>query len=106
MHTFNQFTRPSDYFGISTLKDEKLFYRESTLTKSIRKGKVFIADEFNISSEDCMKAITPVLELKFSEKIIIPGIENKVSIDPDFFFIICQNTRNTFGRMDLPEKIS
>jgi len=105
MHTFNQFTRPSDYFGISTLKDEKLFFRESTLTKSIREGKVFIADEFNISSEDCMKAITPILELKFGEKIIIPGIENKISIDPDFFFIICQNTRNTFGRKDLPEKI-
>jgi hypothetical protein len=34
-----------------------------------------------------------------------PGIENKISIDPDFFFIICQNTKNTFGRKDLPEKI-
>jgi len=52
-----------------------------------------------------MKAITPILELKFGEKIIIPGIENRISIDPDFFFIICQNTRNTFGRKDLPEKI-
>ena len=52
-----------------------------------------------------MKAITPILELKFREDILIPGIENKISIDPDFFFIICQNTKNTFGRKDLPEKI-
>ena len=52
-----------------------------------------------------MKAITPILELKFRNDIIIPGIENKISIDPDFFFIICQNTKNTFGRKDLPEKI-
>jgi len=105
MHTFNQFTRASDYYGISSLKDEKLIFRDGTLTKSIKQGNVFIGDEFNISSEDCMKAITPILELKFNEDILIPGIENKISIDPDFFFIICQNTKNTFGRKDLPEKI-
>ena len=105
MHTFNQFTRPSDYFGISSLKDEKLIFREGTLTKSIKEGNVFIGDEFNISSEDCMKAITPILELKFREDILIPGIEKKISIDPDFFFIICQNTKEIFGRKDLPEKI-
>ena len=34
---------------------------------------------FNISSEDCMKAITPILELKFGKEILIPGIENKIS---------------------------
>ena len=105
MHTFNQFTRSSDYYGISSLKDEKLIFKEGTLTKSIKQGNVFIGDEFNISSEDCMKAITPILELKFGEDILIPGIENKISINPDFFFIICQNTKNTFGRKDLPEKV-
>ena len=105
MHTFNQFTRPNDYYGISSLKDEKLVFKDGTLTKSIKKGNVFIGDEFNISSEDCMKAIIPILELKFGEDILVPGIENKVSIDPDFFFIICQNTKNTFGRKDLPEKL-
>ena len=44
MHTFNQFTRPSDYYGISTLKDEKLIFRDGTLTKSIKQGNVFIGD--------------------------------------------------------------
>ena len=52
-----------------------------------------------------MKAITPILELKFRKEIIIPGIENKILIDPDFFFIICQNTRDTFGRKEIPERI-
>ena len=105
MHTFNQFSRASDYFGISSLKDEKLVFRDGTLTKSIKQGNVFIGDEFNISSENCMKSIAPALELEFNRDIIIPGIENKISIDPDFFFIICQNTKNTFGRKDLPPKI-
>ena len=52
-----------------------------------------------------MKAITPCLELKYNKKIIIPGIEGKIEINPNFFFIICQNTRETFGRKELPEKI-
>ena len=52
-----------------------------------------------------MKSLIPVLELNFSKKIIIPGIEGKIKIDPDFFFIICQNTKDTFGRKELPEKI-
>ena len=52
-----------------------------------------------------MKAMTSILELKYREEILIPGIENKISIDPYFFFIIYQNTKNTFGHKDLPEKI-
>ena len=105
MHTFNQFTRPSDYYGVSSMQDGKLIFRKGPLTKSMELGNVFIGDEFNISSEDCMKAITPCLELKYNKNIIIPGIENEIKINPNFFFIICQNTRETFGRKELPEKI-
>ena len=52
-----------------------------------------------------MKAITPILELKFNENIIIPAIKNQISINLDFFFIICQNINNIFGQKDLPEKL-
>ena len=105
MHTFNQFSRPSDYYGVSSMQDGKLVFRKGPLTKSMKQGNVFIGDEFNISSEDCMKAITPCLELKFNKRIIIPGIENEIKINSNFFFIICQNTRETFGRKELPDKI-
>ena len=105
MQAFHQFTRPSDYFGNFSLDNEQLVFKEGTLTKSIKQGKVFIGDEFNISSEDCMKAITPSLELKFGENILIPGIENEISINPNFYFIICQNDTSTFGRNELPDKI-
>ena len=104
MHTYNQFTRPSDY-GISLMQEGKLIFRRGPLTKSMEEGNVFIGDEFNISSEDCMKVITSCLELKFGKNIIIPGIENEIVINPFFFFILCQNTRETFGRKELPEKI-
>ena len=66
IHTFNQFTRPSDYYGDSSMQDGKLVFRNGPLTKSMKEGKVFIGDEFNISSEDCMKSITPCLELKYN----------------------------------------
>ena len=105
MHTFHQFTRPTDYFGNSSLEKEQLVFKAGTLTKSIKKGKVFIGDEFNISSEDCMKAVSPILELIFGQEIIVPGIEGNVSINSDFFFIICQNDKSSFGRKDLPDKI-
>ena len=71
----------------------------------MEEGNAFTGDEFNISSEDYMKAITPCLELKFGKNIIIPLIENEIKINPFFFFILCQNTRETFGRKELPEKI-
>ena len=71
----------------------------------MEEGNAFTGDEFNISSEDYMKAITPCLELKFGKNIIIPGIEKEIKINPFFFFILCQNTRETFGRKELPEKI-
>lgn len=105
IYTFHQDTKPSDYFGNSTLEKEKLVFKCGALTKAIKEGNVFISDEFNISKENVMKVISPVLEMKFGKNVLIPGIEDKISIDPDFFFIICQNDKGTFGRNDLPEKI-
>ena len=61
MHTFNEYTRPSDYYGILTIKNDELEFVEGTLTRSLNEGNVFIGDEFNISSEDAMKAIFPSL---------------------------------------------
>ena len=52
-----------------------------------------------------MKSVTPLLEQTFNQDLTIPGIEGNTSIDPDFFFIICQNDVGTFGRNELPEKI-
>ena len=33
MHTFNEYTRPSNYFGVSSIKDEKLIFKEGRLQK-------------------------------------------------------------------------
>ena len=105
MNTFNEHTRPNDYFGVASLKDDKLVFKDGNLTKSMKHGVIFIADEFNIASEDCMKCISPALELNYCNNIYIPGIEGKIKMDPDFFLIICQNSKDVFGRKDLPDNI-
>ena len=105
IHTHHSSTKPNDFYGTTTISDSEIIFKEGSLTLAITEGSVYIADEFNISSELNMKSVSPVLEQTFNQDLIIPGIERKVSIDPDFFFIICQNDVGTFGRNELPDKI-
>jgi len=91
IHIFHQGTRPTDYYGSTTIINKALMFKDGHLTLSLKEGNVFIADEFNISSISNMKAVTPVLEQFFEEKCIIPGIEGEICINRNFFFIICQN---------------
>ena len=105
IHTFHQGTRPTDFYGSSTIVNKSLEFKDGHLTLSLKEGIPFIADEFNISPVSNMKSVTPVLEQFFGEKCLIPGIEGEIQINRNFFFIICQNEMCTFGRNDLPEKI-
>jgi MoxR-like ATPase len=105
IHTFHSSTKPNDYYGTTTIGESGVIFKKGSLTNSLNEGSVFIADEFNISSESNMKAVTPVLEQCFNQNLVIPGIEEETQIDPNFFFIICQNDVGTFGRNELPEKM-
>ena len=105
IHTHHSSTKPNDFYGTTTISESEVIFKEGSLTLSITEGSVYIADEFNISSEINMKSVTPVLEQTFNQDLIIPGIEGSTSIDPNFFFIICQNDVGTFGRNELPDKI-
>ena len=105
IHPHHLTTQPKDFYGSTTILDSEVVFKEGSLTLAINEGSVYIADNFNISSELNMKSVTPVLERTFNQDLIIPGIEGITSIDPNFFFIICQNDAWTFGRHVLPEKI-
>ena len=105
IHTHHSSTKPNDFYGTTTISDSEIIFQEGSLTLAITEGCVYIADEFNISSELNMKSVTPVLEQIFNQDLIIPGIEGNTSIDPNFFFIICQNDVGTLGRNELPDKI-
>ena len=105
IHTHHSSTKPNDFYGTTTISESKIIFKEGSLTLALTKGTVYIADEFNISSELNMKSVAPVLEQIFNQELIIPGIEKMRLIDPNFFFIICQNDVGTFGRNELPDKI-
>ena len=105
LHTHHSSTKPNDFYGTTTISESEIIFKEGSLTLATTEGSVYIADEFNISSELNMKSVTPVLEQTFNQDLIIPGIDGITSIDPNFFFIICQNDVGTFGRNELPDKI-
>ena len=105
MHSFHSGTRPSHYYGTTILKGGKIFYKNGSLTNALIIGNIFIADELNLSSISNIKAISPALEINLKYNIYFPGIENPISIHPNFFFVICQNEPGTIGRNYLPQNI-
>ena len=105
MHSFHAGTKPNHYYGTTTLKEGKICYKNGTLTNSLIKGYMFIADELNLSSVSNMNALAPALEMNLNHKIYFPGIENPINIHPNFFFVVCQNEVGTIGRNTLPPNI-
>ena len=105
MYTFNEGTKPHDFFGSSTLNKGKIKFSYGALGCAIKDGSVFIADEFNLSSIQTMRSILPILEPNYNKKIRIPGIEGPIIMNDRFFFIICQNDSNTLGRNIIPKEL-
>ena len=105
MHSFHAGTKPNHYYGTTTLKEGKIYYKNGTLTNSLINGYLFIADELNLSSISNINALAPALELNLNHKIYFPGIEEPILIHPNFFFVVCQNEVGTIGRNTLPPNI-
>jgi len=105
MHSFHAGTKPSHYYGTTTLKEGKICYKNGTLTNSLINGYMFIADELNLSSVSNMNALAPALEMNLNISINFPGIEKPILIHPNFFFVVCQNEVGTIGRNTLPPNI-
>ena len=97
MYTFNEGTKPHDFYGSSTLSKGKIKFSYGALSKSIKEGSVFIADEFNLTSIQTMRSVLPALEPNFNKRNRIPGIEGPILFNSKFFFMICQNDSNTLG---------
>ena len=57
IHTFHQGTRPTDFYGSTTIVNKSLEFKDGHLTLSLKEGNVFIADEFNISSVSSADAL-------------------------------------------------
>ncbi|OHT04875.1 hypothetical protein TRFO_27550 [Tritrichomonas foetus] len=106
MHSFHSSTKTSQFYGTTTLSDGKINFHEGTLTVALKRGDVFIADEFNLSTQSVMKSLAPALEPSVGNNIFIPGIGQSINISSEFFFIACQNELGTIGRNAIPETIA
>ena len=102
--SFHNGTNPNDFYGSLTLDEYKnITFCNGALTESILSKNIFIADELNLTSEETMNSLGPVLEENFGYKIYIPGLNNRQKINNKFLFISCQNLTNTLGRKQLTD---
>ena len=105
LFNFHRNTKPIDLYGTLNIKKGKIEYYKGPLIESCIKGQIFIADEMNLSSISTMKSIVPVLDPFLNKNIIIPGKDDCININNNFFFIICQNDIDNLGRNDVPDNL-
>ena len=106
LFSFNSESTIENLYGTFAFEAGKSIIVEGPLYKSIKEGLTFIADEFNLAEESIIQSFLNILEVTTqSSNILIPGLNQIISFNKDFFLIICQNDSNTKGRRDLPISI-
>ena len=101
--SFHNETESNDFYGTLTINENKrISFCNGPLTQSILSDNIFIAGELNLSPENIMSSIEPVLEECFNSKIYIPGLSQRVLVNNKFLFIACQNFATTLGRKQYP----
>ena len=100
--SFHNGTISNDFYGSLTLDENKnIVFCNGALTECILSENIFIADELNLSSEETMNSLGPILEENFKYKLYIPGLCGREKINNKFLFISCQNLSSTLGRKQL-----
>ena len=106
LYSFHIETQLNDLFGVFNFEAGKLIIKEGPLVKSMEKGQIFIADEFNLAEETVLQAITIALEpSEENSTFLVTDIGKKITRKDSFFFIACQNDLSTSGRRKLPKII-
>ena len=106
MHSFHSGTKVAHFFGSTTLLDGQIVFHDGTLTTALKSGLVFIADEFNLSTQSVMKSLSLALDTTIGKNVFIPGTGEIINISPEFHFIACQNEIGTLGRNVIPDSIA
>ena len=106
MHPFHSNTKPNHFYGNITMKNSDIEFINGSLLNAMEEGTTFIADEMSLSPKSIMKSLVPSLDLNFNYKIYIPGINKKIKVNQNYFFIACQNDFNITGRNSLPKLLA
>ena len=102
---FHKSTTPKELYGTLNIIKNKIQEFKGPLAESADKGCIFIADEMNLSSKSTMNSIVPVLDPLLDKNIIIPSLDDTINVNPNFFFIACQNRFDNLGRNVIPENL-
>ena len=102
---FHKDTKISELYGTFDFKKEAIEYYKGPLIESVQKGLIFIAEEMNLCSISTMKSIIPFLDPLLKTNLILPGLDEPIDINNNFFFIVCQNDFDNLGRNSIPEKL-
>jgi len=106
MYSFHLETQIDDMYGTFTFENGKPVIIDGPLTLSLKQGKLFIADEFNLAENTILQTLSIAFENNDeSSCFLIPGIGSKINYNKKFFFIACQNDLSTTGRKKLPHII-
>lgn len=106
LFSFNSESTIENLYGTFAFEIGKTIIVEGPLYKAIKEGLTFIADEFNLAEESIIQSFMNILEVTTqSSNVLIPGFNQIISYNSDFFLIICQNDSNTKGRRNLPNSI-
>ena len=99
-------TQIDDLYGTFSFEQGKAIEINGPISNAIEKGKIFIADEFNLAKDNILQSISIILESSNeNSQILIPGLGKICQYNKKFFFIACQNDIQTKGRRKLPEII-
>ena len=106
MYSFHLETQVDDMYGTFTFQSGLPVIIDGPLTSALKKGKIFIADEFNLAENTILQTLSIAFENSDeSSFFLIPGIGSKIKYNKNFFFIACQNDLSTTGRKKLPHII-
>jgi len=75
---------------------------DGPLSESAFKGKMFIADEMNLSSNNTMMPLIPIFYTIRNSLIYFPGLQTPIKINPNFWFGAFQNYGIFKIRLDYP----
>jgi MoxR-like ATPase len=88
---FNTMTKIEDIYGTFSIIDGQLKFARGPLYLAMKEGKIFIADELNLSQEITIESLAVSLESSTGVSILIPSVGDCVRLHNKFMFIACQN---------------
>lgn len=103
-YSFNEDTLPEDLVGSFRLQGGGFVWADGPLTRALRSGATFVADEMNLASPEVLRRFQSVFADR--ELVLLEGDGSHIQPAPGFSFVATQNPAEGFeGRKHLPREI-